>query len=118
MSPNTTRAPSRVNVSASAAPCPRAPPLMSATLPASRPPSGMSAILSIHVKGFDRGRQRGHDVLQAAADAADIVLRLVGDAAARDVRDELVPAGRHQEGRVDLELEGVNARGAGAAERG
>src|SRR5262245_60143270 len=36
-SPNTTLAPSRVNRIASAAPCPRAPPLMSATLPSSFP---------------------------------------------------------------------------------
>src|SRR5262245_31004382 len=37
MSPNTTRAPSRANVRASAAPCPRAPPLISATFPSSFP---------------------------------------------------------------------------------
>src|ERR687892_1678465 len=37
MSPKTTVAPSRTNVSASAAPCPRAPPLISATLPSSFP---------------------------------------------------------------------------------
>src|SRR5438132_4790331 len=36
-SPKTTFAPSRTNVSASAAPCPRAPPLISATLPSSFP---------------------------------------------------------------------------------
>src|SRR3989442_11815595 len=36
MSPNTTFAPSWVNILASTAPCPRAPPLISATLPASR----------------------------------------------------------------------------------
>ena len=37
MSPKTTRAPSLTKVSASAAPCPRAPPLISATLPSSFP---------------------------------------------------------------------------------
>src|SRR5918996_6025030 len=37
MSPKTTFAPSRANVSASAAPCPRAPPLISATLPSNLP---------------------------------------------------------------------------------
>ena len=37
MSPKTTLAPSRANVSASAAPCPRAPPLISATFPSSFP---------------------------------------------------------------------------------
>src|SRR6266545_310651 len=37
MSPKTTFAPSRANVSASAAPCPRAPPLISATFPSSFP---------------------------------------------------------------------------------
>src|SRR2546422_7391881 len=37
MSPNTTAAPSRTNSWVSAAPCPRAPPLISATLPASLP---------------------------------------------------------------------------------
>src|SRR5688572_15802247 len=37
MSPKTTLAPSRAKVSASAAPCPRAPPLISATFPSSLP---------------------------------------------------------------------------------
>src|SRR6266853_317500 len=37
MAPNTTRAPSRAKVSASAAPCPLAPPLISATFPSSLP---------------------------------------------------------------------------------
>src|ERR1700739_4846965 len=37
MSPKTALAPSRANVSASAAPCPRAPPLINATFPSSFP---------------------------------------------------------------------------------
>src|SRR6266849_4848392 len=37
MSPSTTAAPSRTNIRPSTAPCPRAPPLISATLPSSRP---------------------------------------------------------------------------------
>ena len=42
---------------------------------------------------------------------------LVRNAAARDVGDELLAAGRHQERRVDLELERVDAPGLGLAVR-
>src|SRR6266545_2729165 len=53
MSPNTTFAPSRANVSASAAPCPRAPPLISATFPSSFPIS-----VSLFGRPSEAGRPR------------------------------------------------------------
>src|SRR5262245_65833475 len=51
-SPKTTRAPSRVNISASTAPMPRAPPLISATLPASLVP--IAFLLSTAASGGPR----------------------------------------------------------------
>src|SRR4029450_8241993 len=59
MSPKTTFAPSFVNVSASAAPWPRAPPLINATLPASRPPSGIvgSSLVGYGLCGHRVARQ-------------------------------------------------------------
>ncbi len=48
----------------------------------------------------------------------DVRLRLLRNAAARDQGDELLAARRHQQGRVDLELERVDAPRPGLAEGG
>src|SRR5262245_33292644 len=61
-------------------------------------------------RGQHRG-QRGQRLAQALAEPGDVRLRLLGHAAARDVGDELLAAGRHQEPRVHLDLERVDAPG-------
>src|SRR5438552_9944525 len=65
----------------------------------------------------DGGQRRQH-FLQAPPNAGDVLVGLLRDLAARHLSDELVTGGRHQQRRVDLELERVDASGPGLAERG
>src|SRR5439155_1570452 len=67
--------------------------------------------------GEDGGQRRQH-FLQAPPNAGDVLVGLLRDLAARHLSDELVTGGRHQQRRVDLELERVDAPGLGLAERG
>src|SRR6266849_4801555 len=92
MSPKTTFAPSRANVSASAAPCPRAPPLISATFPSSFPIS-----VSLFGRPSARGRRVGDDPVFGDVDAprephalvaSDIVQRALEAGRPRGMPDE------------------------------
>src|SRR5437879_10162940 len=67
--------------------------------------------------GKDGGQRRQH-FLQAPPNAGDVLVGLLRDLAARHLSDELVTGGRHQQRRVDLELQRVDAPGPGLAERG
>src|ERR1700730_9558593 len=90
--------------------------------------SGMSSILPGSglgpkwrlrvVDGRENRGQRGEDLLETPAHPRDGLLRLLRNAPAGDVADDLLPAGRHQERRVDLELERVDAPGGGPTEGG
>src|SRR5215510_4880501 len=111
MSPNTTRAPSLTNVSASAAPCPRAPPLISATLPSSFP---------MTISPSARGRWMRGDPVTSDVDAAgephtlvagDVVERALQAGGPRRMPDQAqVQAQRHHLGlRAALAVEDVEA---------
>src|SRR5215510_578582 len=111
MSPNTTRAPSLTNVSASAAPCPRAPPLISATLPSSFP---------MTISPSARGRWMSGDPVTSDVDApgepdalvaGDVVERALQAGGPRWVPDQAqVQAERHHLGlRAALAVENVEA---------
>src|SRR5215510_7342376 len=111
MSPNTTRAPSLTNVSASAAPCPRAPPLMSATLPSSFP---------MTISPSARGRWMIGDPVTSDVDApgepdalvaGDVVERALEAGGARRMPDQpQVQAERHHLGlRAALTVEDIEA---------
>src|SRR2546425_3281461 len=115
MSPNTTFAPSRANVSASAAPCPRAPPLISATFPYSFPIS-----VSLFGRPSARGRGMRDDPVFGDVDAprephalvaSDIVQRALEAGRPRGMPDEpQVQPERHHLGlRLALAVEHVEA---------
>src|ERR1700730_11912411 len=70
------------------------------------------------VQGGQRGRQGRQHLPEALPDARDVALGLLGDATAGDQGDELLAARRHQQGRVDLELDRVDAQRVGPAEGG
>src|SRR4030095_2866586 len=65
-------------------------------------------VATLVVKGGQHRGQRGQNLPETLAPAGDVRLGLLRDPAARDVRDELVPAGGHEQGRVDLELQGMD----------
>src|SRR5262245_19483582 len=111
MSPNTTRAPSLTNVSASAAPCPRAPPLISATLPSSFPMS---------ISPSARGRWMRRDPVTSDVDApgepdalvaGDVVERALQAGGPRRMADQAqVQAERHHPGlRAALAIQDLEA---------
>src|SRR6266850_1491654 len=115
MSPKTTFAPSLANVSASAAPCPRAPPLMSATFPSSLPIS-----VSLFGRPSARGRGVCGDPVLGDVDAAcdphapvpvDIVQRALETRGARRMPDEphVQPERYHLGLRLALAVEHVEA---------
>src|SRR4029453_9051931 len=70
------------------------------------------------MKRCQHAGKRGQDLAEAALQGADVLVRLLGDAAARDMSDELVATRGHEERGIDLELEGMDAAGPGPAERG
>src|SRR6266540_1367166 len=111
MSPKTTRAPSRANVSASAAPCPRAPPLISATLPSSFP---------METSPSAPGRRMRGDPVLGDVDApgephvrvaADVVERALEAGGPRGMPDEpqVQPERHHLRLRLSLAVEDVEA---------
>src|SRR5262245_25577596 len=111
MSPKTTFAPSRANVSASAAPCPRAPPLISATFPSSFP---------MTISSSARGRWMVGDPVSGDVDApgepdalvaGDVVERTLQAGGSRWMADQAqVQPERHHLGlRSALAVEDVEA---------
>src|SRR6185503_7436853 len=69
------------------------------------------------VERGQRGGEIAQDLPQTAPHAGDVLVRFLRNAAARDMGDELVAAGGHQEGGIDLDLERVDAPGPRLAER-
>src|SRR5713226_1050296 len=115
MSPKTTFAPSRANVSASAAPCPRAPPLISATFPSSFPIS-----VSLFGRPSARGRRVRDDPVFGDVDAprephalvaSDVVQRALEAGRPRGMPDEpqMQPERHHLGLRLALAVEHVEA---------
>src|SRR5262249_14901592 len=88
-SPTTTAAPSWTNSCASTAPCPRAPPLISATLPASLP----MAISSVWRCGADASprRRRGQDVALGVWSAPPHLTKAGSDKGGRMAQATLPP---------------------------
>src|SRR5712692_4027952 len=70
------------------------------------------------VHGCEDRRQGRQHLAEAPANPGDVRFRLLGDFPSSHLGDELLARGRHQQGRVDLQLERVDAPGPGLTIRG